>query len=332
MAATSAADPQLVPGRTYTWEELGALFGFEPSYLGVAGGMIPRPDVDALLLITWPGGARSFNYEDYWEGRDLIYTGRGKVGDQRLEGANRDLAENRRTNYVFEGGAGSRMLHFLGTAVATRQWRARGVGDDGRDREILRYRLEFQTGGPSAGQRAQASTGRSGPGRTTRRASAAAEPHRERRPFDPSRTPGQYGAPVQRATPEETAARREKANGDHHALLVRLQTELQGEGWTDLNEIPSAIDLEGVKGQTKVLFEAKTVSGRSELSQTRAGLSQLLEYRFFYGAPSDELCLVTDSPISDRRIRFLEGQGIAVAYEDGNGLVACGKLAQKLLT
>jgi len=35
-------------------------------------------------------------------------------------------------------------------------------------------------------------------------------------------------------------------------------------------------------------------------------LSQLLEYRFFYGEAGDALCLVTDAPISDRRIRFLE--------------------------
>jgi hypothetical protein len=68
-----------------------------------------------------------------------------------------------------------------------------------------------------------------------------------------------------------------------------------------------------------VLFEAKTVSRSSELSQTRSGLSQLLEYRFFYGDPTDRLCLVTDAPISDRRIRFLENHGIAAAYEEGDG-------------
>jgi hypothetical protein len=77
--------------------------------------------------------------------------------------------------------------------------------------------------------------------------------------------------------------------------------------------IPSAIDLEGTKGKRKALFEAKTVTPKSELSQTRSGLSQLLEYRFFYGDANDELCLVTDAPISDRRIRFLENHKIAMA-------------------
>src|SRR5690349_3210926 len=93
----------LVPGRTYTWTQIGAPFGFKPQYLSVAGGMMPRPSLNALVLVTWPGGARSFDYDDYWSGQDLIYTGRGKRGDQPLEGANRDLAQNRYINYVFEG-------------------------------------------------------------------------------------------------------------------------------------------------------------------------------------------------------------------------------------
>jgi hypothetical protein len=50
-----------------------------------------------------------------------------------------------------------------------------------------------------------------------------------------------------------------------------------------------------------------------------------------YGESPDGLCLVTDAPISDRRIRFLENQGVGVMYDDGYGLVACGTLAQKLL-
>jgi hypothetical protein len=99
-----------------------------------------------------------------------------------------------------------------------------------------------------------------------------------------------------------------------------LQAALVALGWTDLDEIPSAIELEAIKSRRKVIFEAKTVTPRSELSQTRSGLSQLLEYRFFNGEPSDCLCLVTDAPISDRRIRLLESNAVAVAYEERNGL------------
>jgi hypothetical protein len=217
-----ATDPQsairLVPGRTYTWDEIGTTFDFKPRYLSVAGGMMPRPRLDALVLVTWPGGARSFNYEDYWSRGDLIYTGRGKIGDQKLGGANRFLAENRYTNYVFEGGVGSGMLKFLGTAIATRHWRARGLGDDGNERGILRYKLRFQTGGASTTGTSRARRQRAaGAGR--RRSTAPAQQQRQRRRFDPSRPPTLYRTPVQHATPEETAARREKANQGHHALL-----------------------------------------------------------------------------------------------------------------
>jgi hypothetical protein len=281
MPVTSPTAPTLVPGRAYTWDQLGRMFNFKPRYLSVAGGMLPRPALNALILVTWPGGARSFDYDDYWSQGDLIYTGRGKTGHQKLEGANRDLDLNSRTNYVFAGSAGPGALRFLGTAVATRRWRARGRGDDGRDRQILRFRLHFQTGGAGASRSATVPR-RPAPG-TGRSRRSRKDQHRKRRRFDPTRGPAQYRAPVQHATPEETAARREKANAAHHALLVRLQAELAARGWTDLDEIPSAIDLEARKPKRKVLFEAKTVTTTSELSQTRSGLSQLLEYRFFHG-------------------------------------------------
>jgi hypothetical protein len=289
--------------------------------------MLPRPELGAVLLVTWPGGARSFHYDDYWSGPDLIYTGRGKRDDQRLEGANLYLAENRFTNYVFEGGAGSQMLRFLGEAVATNVWRARGFDELGNDREILRYRLRFGVGGSVAPGSATRPSSRSRRVRST----SAAEQLRQRRPFDPTRAPAVYRTPVPRAILEETTARREKAGQAHHALLERLHAHLLSSGWSDINEIPSAIDLEATRRDRRVLFEAKTVSPASELSQTRAGLSQLLEYRFFYGRTTDRLCLVTDAPISDRRIRFLEAHDVAVAYDEGRGLVPSGTTASELL-
>jgi hypothetical protein len=137
---------------------------------------------------------------------------------------------------------------------------------------------------------------------------------------------------VQRATAEETAALQEKANRDHHALLVRLAESLASSGWINLVEIPGAVDLRAVSpARVTVLFEAKTVGSRSEVARTRGALSQLLEYRHYYGSPSDKLCLVASRPISDLRVRFLESQGIAVAYDSGSGLVACGPLAGSLL-
>jgi hypothetical protein len=72
--------PSLNVGTVYSWEKLSTAFGFKPSLFQVGGGMLSRPEFNALLLITHPGGARSFDYEDRWDGSDLIYTGRGKVG------------------------------------------------------------------------------------------------------------------------------------------------------------------------------------------------------------------------------------------------------------
>jgi hypothetical protein len=92
-APADADPPGLEVGRTCSWDELGAAFGFDPKFFQVGGGMLSRPDRNAVLLITHPGGARSFDYEDRWDGPALIYTGRGKKGDQRLEGPNRDVAQ-----------------------------------------------------------------------------------------------------------------------------------------------------------------------------------------------------------------------------------------------
>jgi hypothetical protein len=83
-------------------KEIAARFHFSPGYLSLPGGMISRPDLHALLLITSPGGAQSFDYDDYWDGDALVYTARGKTGNQTLVGQNWDLANNVRTNYVFE--------------------------------------------------------------------------------------------------------------------------------------------------------------------------------------------------------------------------------------
>src|SRR5262245_15423099 len=66
-------------GQIYSWDELSTVFDFKPSLFQVGGGMLSRPELNALLLITHPGGARSFDYEDRWDGETLIYTGAVKV-------------------------------------------------------------------------------------------------------------------------------------------------------------------------------------------------------------------------------------------------------------
>jgi hypothetical protein len=98
---TDEARLGLEVGRVYTAEELGAILGFSPYYLRAAGGMVSVPHEQSLLLITHGDQDASFEYGDYWDGEDLVYTGRGQDGDQVLTGANLDVAENRRNLWKF---------------------------------------------------------------------------------------------------------------------------------------------------------------------------------------------------------------------------------------
>ena len=77
--------PTLEPGRVYSWDELADAFGFKAGIFSVGGGMVPSATTNSLLLITHPAGARTFDYHDHWDGADLIYTGRGKRGNQQRE-------------------------------------------------------------------------------------------------------------------------------------------------------------------------------------------------------------------------------------------------------
>ncbi|SES87936.1 hypothetical protein [Stigmatella erecta] len=79
----------------------------------------------------------------------------------------------------------------------------------------------------------------------------------------------------------------------------------------------------------RVIFEAKTLAGSTEVKQTRYALSQLLEYRYFDGTSEDRLCLVTDAPVSYAREQFLRTQGIGVLVIEGEGFRPMGPLAHQ---
>ena len=134
---------QLKPGDIYSWDTLGAVFSFRPNYFSAAGGIIPRHEIQSVLLITHPDGAKSFDYNDYWDGNDLIYTGRGKTGDQSYEKHNRYVGENEHQLFVFEAGCGSRKLKFLGKAECKEMWWDHGPDSEQRTRKVLRFRLRF---------------------------------------------------------------------------------------------------------------------------------------------------------------------------------------------
>lgn len=68
----------------------------------------------------------------------------------------------------------------------------------------------------------------------------------------------------------------------------------------------------------RTLFEIKSIRANTERTRVRSGLAQLLEYHLFLGEKNDRLCLVSDRPISERRLRLLDSLSIAhVFVEDG---------------
>jgi hypothetical protein len=72
----STAAHSLTNGETHAWAELADRFGFAVGYLNRADGMPTLPAHNAIMAITHPGGGKFFDYGDYLEGRDLVYTGR----------------------------------------------------------------------------------------------------------------------------------------------------------------------------------------------------------------------------------------------------------------
>jgi len=136
-----------------------------------------------------------------------------------------------------------------------------------------------------------------------------------------------------RASPEETLVLREKATRAHHALLVSLKKHLELHGWTEIEEIPAAVDLwaRRPRDHKRVIFEAKTLGGANGNHQSRIALAQLLEYRFFFGTPEDELCLVVDAILDDARVRFLESAQVAVLHVERGSVRGVGRLGGVLI-
>lgn len=303
-SAGGTTPPALRPDRTYDWEELGTLFDFEPSYLGSVGGMVSRPRMNSLLLITHSQDGRSFSYGDKWDGDDLIYAGRGLTGHQQLTGQNLQVAENSRELFLFEY-AGKHELFFHSKVRCVDHWESTGFDKHGAERRVFRFRL--RPAGAKASHR---------PRRKVPKASAPTERDRSSfrpRKFDPDRTPAQRNSSTP-ADPESQRVLAEQADRAHQGTLSSFGVWLEEDGWTKLEEIDGAIDLLARSGSKRVLFEIKSISEKGERARVRSGLAQLLEYRLFLGEPTDKLCLVTDRPISERRLQLLNSLSIGHAY------------------
>lgn len=309
--------PALDIGHTYTMDQLGDLFQVSPHYLRSAGGIVSVPALSSTLVFTDQSGDASFNYGDYWEGSTLIYAGRGQTGDQKLEGQNRDVADNLRELWLFEH-TGPSQRTFLGNPICRRVWPTSAEDKKGNVRRVFRFALELKSAGTRPTPPPSVAVARRAPLRTPR-------------PFDELKPPKPPKVGERSATPEQTAQQQEKASAGHHKILVTLKRQLDALGWTDIEEIPCAVDLWARRGTTRVLFEAKTISPGQEPSQMRSALAQLLEYRYEHGNADDCLCVVTDMPVADSRLRFLSSLGIGVLFTEGDKITPCGLRGAELL-
>lgn len=132
--------------------------------------------------------------------------------------------------------------------------------------------------------------------------------------------------------PAVTLARREQSHRAHQRLVAALDAYLRSVGWTEVEELAGAIDVRARRplDGRRVIFECKSMRAErsaAELSRCRLGLAQLLEYRFAYGNVDDELCLVTDGIVSERRVQFLESLGIGCASFLDGSIVFLGQRA-----
>ncbi len=311
--------PPLEVRRTYSHQELAEAFGFAAGRFQLAGGMVEVGSPKCLLIITHPGGGKTFDYEDRWEGRDLLYTGRGKLGDQKLSGPNKAVANNSKPLLLFEGGEANK-LTYLGTVMCLSHWTQEAPDKEGKARQVYRFRLhphDVEEARASGSKRSSVSSGH-----------APRLPAGRGRAFEPSRRPSNPIAGVSEgSTPEARAAALEKAVLGHHEILCGLCALLKSEGWRGIKEDPETYDLTAVtpKG-TRWWFEAKTITAANELSQTRHGIAQLFEYRLLFGESEDQAALVTNRRISDRRIEVLNGLGIAVMLVEGQAATRVGGL------
>lgn len=318
--------PKFRPGTVYSWEKVAAKFGFKPRLFSVGGGMLSCPDLNALLLITSSRRGQSFSYGDEWDNGDLIYAGKGLSGHQQLKGVNRFVAENSRELFLFEY-AGPEKLLFHDRVTCTDHWESIDADVEGKDRRVHQFRLRL-AGGKQAGQKIRSERDREA--ESSPRDASSFQP----RAFDPSRKPSQR----RRSAPGDLESRRvlqEQADQHHQSTLSAFGLWLEKTGWNELEEIDGATDLmakrPGGKGDRRVLFEIKSIRSKSERGAVRSGLAQLLEYRVFLGSAKDALCLVTNRPITTRRLQLLNSLGIGHAYVERGKVQISGTAASRLI-
>ncbi|MFL7904322.1 hypothetical protein ACJ41P_24545 [Azospirillum argentinense] len=111
----------------------------------------------------------------------------------------------------------------------------------------------------------------------------------------------------------------ERANAEHSRVVLALIRYLEACGWRAEAEV-DWIDVLGAHGGVESIFEVKSITDDNETAQIRAGVAQLLEYRWRTGRPSASLWLVLSRrPVQEWIGGYLKSVGIGLLWFTADG-------------
>ncbi len=111
----------------------------------------------------------------------------------------------------------------------------------------------------------------------------------------------------------------ERANAEHARVAEALIQYLKAHRWRAQAEV-DWIDVLGTRGGLVGIFEVKSLTDDNEIAQVRAGVSQLMEYRWRSGRPSASLWLaLSKRPIQNWIEDYLKSIGIGLLWFEPDG-------------
>lgn len=124
----------------YFWTDYARAFGFREGRFRFAQGILITKKTGTCLLTTYPDGGQHIDYGDQWKDGCLEYRGEGLVGDQKMTGNNRAIAENRYELHVAEN-VGPTSLRYLGRFQCVKVSLEKGADSKGKERREFRFLL-----------------------------------------------------------------------------------------------------------------------------------------------------------------------------------------------
>lgn len=320
------ADSTITPGQLTTRAEMKDLFGGGPQ-----GGIVPSRTTPTILIYSDHETGHRYGYYDGWlaepDGQGLIfeYTGAGTVGDQcftgRLGAGNKAIlhhVDEGRTLRVFMAhgkvpGSGVKRQRYVGEFQldADQPYVIRQAPDDNGDpRKVIVFRLR-----PAGAVDHDAKD--DVPAASKTKATLVPADITTSTMVEPENT--KKTKSTRSAQPKTETERREalllesfkaylKAHGH---TLKRHQIKIKGKTYTLQTDLYDITD--------HVLYEAK---GNTSREAVRMAVGQLRDYRRHVEPTDPRLAVLLPNEPSDDDLKdFLEADGIALVYRDGDTFV-----------